>query len=86
MLNRKSIRTTLIEILEAEVGDNFQDVSDADGFRDGLGLDSVDVVSVVTEIERRFLVCLTQQELETLGTFGELIDVLQMKLDRQTLA
>ena len=86
MLNRKSIRAALIEILEAEVGDSFQDVTDADGFREGLGLDSMDVVGVVTEIEHRFLVCLTPQELDCLGTFGELTDVLQGKLDQLVAA
>jgi acyl carrier protein len=86
VLNRKSIRAALIEILEAEVGDSFQDVTDADGFREGLGLDSVDVFSVATEIEHRFLVCLTPHELESLGTFGELIDVLQGKLDKRVPA
>jgi acyl carrier protein len=48
--------------------------------REGLGLDSVDVVSIVSQIERRFRIRLTQQELEKLVTVGDVLTLLESKL------
>lgn len=80
MHDRQQIRRTLIELLEADTGENFQDLKETDNLREGLGLDSVDVVSVVSQVERRFLVRLTHQELEKLATIGDVLDLLEAKL------
>ena len=63
MHDRPSIRRTLIELLEADTGESFQDLKETDNLREGLGLDSVDVVSVVSQVERKFHVRMTHQEL-----------------------
>ena len=68
MLDRDTIRQTLIELLEADTGEKYPDLDDDSNLREGLGLDSVDVVSIVSQIERRFRIRLTQQELEKLVT------------------
>jgi acyl carrier protein len=47
--------------------------------REELGLDSVDVVSIVSQIERRFRIRLTHQELEKLVTVGDLLSLLENK-------
>jgi acyl carrier protein len=80
MHDRAFIRNTLIEILEADTGQKFADLDDAAGLREALGLDSVDVVSVVSQIERRFHIRLTHQELEKLSTVGSVLDLLEAKL------
>jgi acyl carrier protein len=81
MQDRKFIRDTLIEVLEADTGENFAELKESDNLREGLGLDSVDVVSVVSQIERRFHIRLTHQELEKLVTVGDVLDLLQVKLN-----
>jgi acyl carrier protein len=43
-------------------------------------LDSVDVVSIVSQVERRYRIRLTHQELEKLATVGDVVDLLQAKL------
>ena len=48
--------------------------------RDVVGLDSVDVVSIVSQIERRFRIRLSQQELEKLVTVDDVITLLEAKL------
>jgi acyl carrier protein len=40
----------------------------------------VDVVSIVSQIERHFRLRLTHQELETLATVGDVLNLLQAKL------
>jgi acyl carrier protein len=80
MYDRLSIRGTLIELLEVDTGLHFQDLKETDNLREGLGLDSVDVVSVVSQIERRFHVRMSHRELEKLVTVGDVLDLLEAKL------
>jgi acyl carrier protein len=80
MHTRDSIRATMIELLEADTGEKYTDLDDSAGLREGLGLDSVDVVSIVSQIERRFHIRLTHEELEKLATVGDVLDLLQAKL------
>jgi acyl carrier protein len=80
MRDRQSIRQTLIELLEADTGEKYPDLDDNKKLREELGLDSVDVVSIVSQIERRFRIRLSQQELEVLVTVGDVLDLLQAKM------
>jgi acyl carrier protein len=80
MPDRNAIRDTLIEFLEADTGEKFPDLQDGANLREGLGLDSVDVVSIVSQIERRFHLRLTHQELEKLVTVTDVLDLLEAKL------
>src|SRR5216683_2622671 len=78
--SREMIRETLIELLEADTGEKYPDLDEKTPLREGLGLDSVDVVSIVSQIERRFRIRLTHQELETLVTVGDVLTLLEIKL------
>jgi acyl carrier protein len=80
MQNRNSIRQTVLEIMEADTGESYGDLSDDKNLRQELGLDSVDVVSIVSNVERRYRIRLSQQELEKLSTFGDVLDLLESKL------
>jgi acyl carrier protein len=79
MPDRNTIRQTLIELLEADTGEKYPDLDDNSNLREGLGLDSVDVVSIVSQIERRFRIRLTQQELEKLETVADVLNLLESK-------
>jgi acyl carrier protein len=81
MSNREQIRQTLVELIENDVGQKFDDLHDGKNLREDLNLDSVDVVSIVSQIERHFRIRMSQQELEKLVTVGDLLDLLQAKLD-----
>ena len=80
MPDRETLRRTLIELLEADTGEKYADLQESANLRDGLGLDSVDVVSVVSQIERQFRVRLTHEELEKLVTVCDVLDLLQAKI------
>jgi acyl carrier protein len=80
MPDRAEIRQILVELLEADTGEKYPDLADAKTLREELGLDSVDVVSIVSQIERRFRIRLTQQELEKLATVGDLLTLLEGKV------
>ena len=80
MPDRDTIRHTLIELMEADTGGTYTNIDDGKNLRTDLGLDSVDVVSLVSQVERRFRIRLSQQDLETLVTVGDVLDLLQKKL------
>ena len=80
MPDREAIRRTLVELLEADTGEKYPALEDSANLREGLGLDSVDVVSIVSQIERQYRVRLTHQELETLVTVNDVLNLLQTKL------
>lgn len=83
MPDRATIRQTLIELLEADTGEKYSDLDEGTHLREGLGLDSVDVVSIVSQVERHFRVRLTHEELEKLSTVGSVLDLLEAKLAAQ---
>ena len=80
MPDRETIRKTLIELLEADTGEKYSNLNDSANLREGLGLDSVDVVSIVSQIERHYRIRLAHQELEQLVTVNDLLSLLQAKL------
>jgi len=80
MPDRETIRQTLVELLEADTGEKYPDLKESLNLREQLGLDSVDVVSLVSQVERRYRNRLTHQELEKLATVGDVLDLLQNKL------
>lgn len=84
MPDRDTIRQTLIELLEADTGEKYSHLDDHTNLREGLGLDSVDVVSIVSQIERRFRIRLTQQELEKLVTVADVLHLLETKFTSST--
>jgi len=79
-MDREGIRRTVIELLEADLGERFESLSDGQKLREDLGLDSVDVVSVVSQIERRFRIRLSQTDLEKLSCVGDTLDLLEAKI------
>jgi len=79
-MDRESIRKTLIDLLEADLGEKFDKLEDGQNLREEVGLDSVDLVSVVSQIERKFRIRLTQQDLEKLVKVGDVLDLLQAKI------
>jgi acyl carrier protein len=80
MLDRDAIRQTLINLLHDEIGEDFRNVADAQNLRTELGLDSADVVSVISQIERRYHIRMSREELEKLITVGDVLDLLQAKI------
>ena len=78
--NRALIRNTLIELLEGDTGEKYPDLDDSVNLREGLNIDSVDVVSIVSQIERRLHIRLTHQELEKLVTVSDVLDLLETKV------
>lgn len=80
MQDQNAIRAKLIELMEAETGESYANLDESKNLRTDLGLDSVDVVSIVSQIERHFRIRLAQTELEKLATVGDVLNLLCKKL------
>ena len=79
-MERVELRKVLLEMLEDEVGEKFERLDEDQNLRDGLGIDSVDLVSLVIHIQRRFKIDIKTDELQALVKVGDLLDLLQAKL------
>jgi acyl carrier protein len=79
-MDRVKLRQALLEQIQEEKGETYGDLPDELGLREGLGLDSIDVVTLVIGIQTRFGIELKTEELEKIATVGDLLDLLQVKL------
>ncbi|APW64201.1 acyl carrier protein [Paludisphaera borealis] len=79
MTDRESLRTTLVGLLEDEMGQPYDLDDDAVDLRTGLGLDSVDVVGLVMRVERQFRIRLAMEELLEVKTVGDLLELVFAK-------
>ena len=77
---RETLRTTLVNLLEEEMGETYALPQDDQDLRATLGLDSVDLVGLVMRIEREFRVRLSPEELATVKRVGDLLDLMEAKL------
>lgn len=80
MMDREELRNVLVGLLEEEMGESYPLREDAVELREGLGLDSVDVVGLVMRVERHFRIRLTMEELMEVKLVGQLLDLIQSKL------
>jgi acyl carrier protein len=83
---RETLRTTLVNLLEEEMGEKYPLPQDDQDLRESLGLDSVDVVGLVMRIEREFRVRLAPEELANVKVVGDLLDLMEAKLAVQAVA
>ncbi len=85
MVDREALRQTLCELYENETGQKPPAMTDDKKMREELGLDSVDVVSLVMQIECKYRIRLTHEELSQVVTVGDLLGLLEAKLAAGTL-
>ena len=79
VVTRDQIRETLLELFEAETGEPLESLSDDQHLAEQLGLDSVDMVSLIMQLERHFKIRLSHEELAEAVHVGELLDIVQKK-------
>ena len=80
MSARETLRTTLLNLLEEEMGEKYPVLHDDQDLRESLGLDSVDVVGLVMRIEGEFRVRLSPEELANVKVVGDLLGLMETKL------
>jgi acyl carrier protein len=84
VIEREEIRQTLMKLFEAETGEAIESpLTDEMNMAEELGLDSVDMVSLIMQLERHFKIRLTHEELTGAAQVGKLLDIVQQKVTEQ---
>jgi len=79
-MDRDTLLATLVSLLEEEMGEAFDHLDEATDLREGLGLDSVDVVGLVMRVEHQFRIRLAMEELMEVKRVGQLLDLVDAKI------
>jgi acyl carrier protein len=79
-MDRNELKRSLSELVEETTGEPRPEIGEDQDLKDGLGLDSVDLFSLVVEIQNKFRVKIASEELVAVVTVGDLLDVLQSKI------
>lgn len=78
---REELRRTLLELYNEETGRSVAMLGDNVHFVADLGLDSVDTVSLVMQVERHFRIRMTHDEISDALTVGTMLDLIACKID-----
>ena len=79
-MDRQQLRETLLDVLEQETWQRPDNLADDVKIREGLKLDSVDLLSVMLRVETQLGISLDSRDFEKVTTVGDLLDVLEAKL------
>jgi acyl carrier protein len=79
-MDRQQLRETLLDVLEQETWERPTSLADNVKIREGLKLDSVDLLSVMLRVETQLAISLDSRDFEKVVTVGDLLDVIQGKL------
>jgi acyl carrier protein len=79
-MDRADLKKQLVAMLEDNVGKTFDEVGDDQDLRGGLGLDSIDLVTLVIELQSKFNIVIPSEELTKIQKVGDLLDVMQARL------
>jgi acyl carrier protein len=79
MLTPATIRATLRDLLEEETGNTAPLLEKETPLREGLGLDSLDLVGLIMKIEAHYEIRLHHAELERVVTVDDLCNLISSK-------
>ena len=79
-MDRQQLRETLLDVLEQETWERPANLEDHVKIREGLKLDSVDLLSVMLRVETQLGISLDSRDFEKVVTVGNLLDMIQTKL------
>ena len=79
-MDREQLRTTLVDLLEQETWERPEDFSDGVKIREGLKLDSVDLLSVMLRAESTLGVSLDSRDFDRITTVGDLLTTIERKM------
>jgi acyl carrier protein len=85
-MNGAALRQVLRELVENNTGEPLQQFDDDTDLRSGLGLDSVDVITLAVEIQDRLDVLIAAAEFEQLQTVGHLVVLIESRLPQMKQA
>jgi acyl carrier protein len=83
-MDRQALRETLLDLLEHETWQRPEKFDDSVRLREGLNLDSVDLLSVTLRAETQLGINLNSRDFDKILTVGDLLDVIDAKLSAKS--
>lgn len=83
-MDRQALIEKLKSFVEEDTGKVCPEMTDDTTLREGLELDSMDLVGVIMKVEDHFRIRLSQEELQNTLTVGQLLDLLTRKINPAT--
>lgn len=81
-MTRKELLTKLKAIIKEQSPTKSLQISEKTSLKDDLGVDSIELMEFVINVEDTFTMTIPDEDVETLVTIGDLIDYLQTKLKK----
>ncbi|MCY2948084.1 MAG: acyl carrier protein [Gemmataceae bacterium] len=81
MNDRNRLLKELMGILEDELGTAPEGVSEETFLRESLGLDSVDMITVISRVEQAYKIRLNHEELTQMNKVSDIINVILNKTE-----
>ena len=90
-MDRQELSAIVLELLEKETGETYEQLEDETSLREGLNLDSLDMAGLVLHIESRFSIQIETELLESITTVAkdttiEIVAALGGKADKRTVS
>jgi acyl carrier protein len=79
-MDRQELTAIVLDLLEKETGETYEQLEDATSLREGLNLDSLDMAGLVLHIESHFGIQIETELLESIATVGDLLAMLEGKI------
>jgi len=79
-MDRAALAAVVLDLLEKETGEQYQNLAESASLREDLNLDSLDMAGLVLHIESHFGIQIETELLESIDTVGRMLDVLEGKL------
>ena len=80
-MNREQIKKRVIILIQSILGDEEMVIKEEYGLTNDLDLSSLEIISVVVDIEEEYKVTLTENELRRIVTVSDLIDCIRDLID-----
>ncbi len=80
-MDRQSIKEQLLKIANARLETNIQDINENDKLIESLGLDSLNITTLIIEIEEHFHFEFSEDELLKITDAKSLLDMIEPKVN-----
>jgi acyl carrier protein len=82
-MDRETLRLELLDLVEQAVGERPEHLSEDQNLRTEMDLDSIDLVSLVIEVQAKYVIDIPTPELNNIVTVGNLLDAIQARVAAQ---
>jgi len=86
MNSRAALLKELLAIIEDDLGTAPAGITEASNLRESLGMDSVDMITVISRVEQNYRIRMSHEELAKLETVSDILDMIAVKASENPVA